>query len=400
MTRQHALVLTPRFPLPLDDGGRVALWETVSSIAREWDTTLVSLVPEAELDRPLPPEFAAIGVKVVRVGHHPPPTAVAIARGALGRWPYMLVRYRNRQFDETVRRLVAERRPVFAMTNNLHMTTYVDALDGVPAFLRAHNLEHVWLERYASRLRNPLARAYAMHQVRRTEEAERELFARCRLILAMQEGEADAIRRLAPSTRVEALPVGVDFGRFRARSPVTPPVVALVGSWDWAPNADGAATFLARTWPRVRQLAPEARLRVVGKKLPVTLADATRRAGGEAVGYVDDMSIEFARAALLAVPIWIGSGVRVKIIEGLGAGVPIASTPLGAEGLGLVPGTHFALAESPEMLADAIVALLRDPARAQEMAEAGRAYAHKEFSLEAIGQRMVASCRAAIEVRS
>jgi glycosyltransferase involved in cell wall biosynthesis len=393
-------VLTPRLPWPLDDGGRIALWQTVWSLAQEWDTTLLSLVPESEVDRPLPPDFAAIGVEVVRVAHRPPPGPLAAIRGALGRWPYMLVRYRNDRFDTVLRQLVAERRPALALVNHLHMATYLDALGGTPAVLRAHNLEHLWLERYAARLANPLTRAYATHQVRRTEEAERELFARCCLVLPMQDGEAAAIRALAPATHVETLTVGVDFGRFRPHAPVTPPVVLLPGSWDWPPNADGAAVFLAQTWPRVRELLPEARLRVVGKRLTPALAAAARRAGGEPVGYVDDMGVEFARATVMAVPLWQGSGVRVKIIEGLAAGVPVASTPIGAEGLGLEDGVHLTLAESPEDLGDAIAALVRDPARAAATAAAGQAYAHANFSLEAIGQRMVASCRAALAARS
>lgn len=395
MSRPAALVVTPRLPWPLDDGGRIALYQALWSVAREYDTTLVSLVPAGEVPQPVPGALASLGVEVVRIAHRPPWQPVALARGVLGRWPYMLARYRVPGCDAALRRLVARRRPEFAVLNKLHMATYIDALDGVPAVLRAHDLEHLWLERYAARLRNPAARWYALDQARRTLRAERELYGRCRLVLAIQDAEADAVRHIAPATRVETLPIGIDTGRYLPRRPDSPPVVALLGSWDWAPNADGGRAFLERGWPRVRARVPHARLRVAGKRLPPALAAVAARAGAEVVGYVEDMAVEFARASVMVVPLWMGSGVRVKIVEGLAARVPVASTPLGAEGLGLLDGEHLTLAESPEALGDAVSALLEDPARAAATAAAGCTLVRERYSLEAVGRRMLDLCRAA-----
>lgn len=400
MSRPAALILTPRLPWPLDDGGRIALYQALWSLAREHDTTLVSFVPAAEASRPLPQALRELVAGSVLVPHRPPHTALALLRGATGRWPYMLERYRSAGFDAAVRRLVREQRPRLAVANKLHMATYVDALDGVPMVLRAHDLEHVWLKRYAARLRNPFARTYVFDQVRRMERAERELFARCALVLAIQDEEAAAMRRLAPATRVETLPIGIDLGRFGTPAPEDPPVVALVGSWDWAPNADGGRTFLERGWPRVRAALPAARLRLVGKHLPPALAELGTRSGAEVVGYVEDMAVEFARAAVMVVPLWMGTGVRVKIVEGLAAGVPVASTPIGVEGLGLTAGVHATLAESPEALGDAVSALLRDPARARATAEAGRAFVRERYSLEGVARQMLDWCRGASESAS
>lgn len=394
MSRRSALVLTPRLPWPLDDGGRIGLYQTVWSVSRAYDTTLISLVPEHEAARPVPEALASLGVRVVQVAHRPPWQPVALVRGVLGRWPYMLARYRNAECDATVRRVVAERRPAFAFINHLHMATYIDALDGVPAVMRAHNLEHVWLERYAERLRNPAARLYVLDQVRRMERAEAELCSRCRLVLAIQEEEAMSLRRLAPSTRVETIPLGIDMDRYLPHAPESPPIVALVGSWDWAPNADGGRDFLERGWPRVRERVPGARLRLVGKLISPTLAEVARRAGAEVVGYVDDMAVEFARASVMVVPLWMGSGVRVKIVEALAARLPVASTALGVEGLGLEPGVHVAIGETPQSLGDAVAGLLEHPERASGLAEAGHGLASEHFSLGAVARRTLALCAA------
>lgn len=392
MSRRPALVLTPRFPWPLDDGGRIVLWQALRAVARSYDVTLVSLVPAAEADRPLPPAVTELGVRVVRVPHRPPWTPVALLRGAIGRWPYMLERYRVPEMDRTLRRLVAERRPALAFVNLLHMATYRDALAGVPVVLRTHDLVHLWLERYAERLTNPAARAYARAQARRTRRIEAELCAACDLVLAIRAEEAEVFRRLAPGTRVEVMPVGVETGRYLPRAPVRPPVVALIGSWDWPPNVDGARAFLERGWPRVRARVPEARLRLAGKHLPAGLAELGRRAGAEVAGYVDDMAVEFAGAAAMVVPLWMGSGVRVKILEALAAGLPVATTTLGAEGLGLERGVHAAFGDTPEELGEAVAGLLERPAQADRMAAAGRELVRTRFSMDAVTERIGQLC--------
>src|SRR5436309_1051358 len=204
--------------------------------------------------------------------------------------------------------------------------------------------------------------------MRRTEA---ELCYRCDLVLAISEPEAEALRRMAPRTRVDMMPIGIEMDRYLPRATELPPIVLLPGSWEWPPNRDGGRCFVERGWASVRARVPAGRLRVVGKALPASLAEAARRAGAEAVGYVDDMAPEFARASVMVVPLWIGAGARVKIVEALAARLPVATTTLGAEGLGIEPGTHAVFADTPESLGEAVADLLRQPERGRALAEAG-----------------------------
>lgn len=377
----------------------MATYQTLWALAREYETTLLSFVRPSAVNEAAPEGLADLGIELVRVAHRPPPLPIALARGLFGRWPYTLARYRSAEYEATLRRLVAARRPDLALVNALHLTTYLDALGGVPAVLRSQNLEHLWLERYAARLRNPLARAYANGQARRVRRTEAERCSRCRMVLAIRDAEAAAYRELAPGTRVETLPIGIRMERYLARAPESPPIAALIGSWEWAPNVDGARDFLARGWERVRARVPGARLRLVGKGLSPEFGEHARRAGAEVVGYVPDMAVEFARASVLVVPLWMGSGIRVKIVEALAAALPVASTTIGAEGLGLVHGEHALLADTPEGLGEAVADLLGDPDRAQRLAEAGRARVRAEYSLEAVGRRTLELCAEAIAAR-
>ena len=386
MARRSAIVLTPRLPWPLDDGGRIALWQTVWAAAQEYDVTLLSFVPPGSETGPVPRPLAELGVTVARVPFRPPPLPVAAAAGLWGRWPYTLARYASAEFQRALRERIGALTPAYVLANNLHMATYVESIGRAPMVLRQQNLEHVWMERYAKACGATPAGLYARLQATRLKRAEAFLSRAAALTLTIQEGEGKILSALAPEARVATLPVGVDLGRYPPRRPVEPPVLLLAASFSWPPNVDGALRFLAEGWPRVRAGAPEARLRLAGKSPPASLVRAANRAGAELAADVPSMPDEFARATLLLVPLWVGAGARVKIVEAMAARLPVIATPFACEGLGLTPGAHYLEGETAAELADQALALLRDPTRGDAPARAGRAVAEERWSLPAVAR--------------
>ena len=386
MARRPAIVLTPRLPWPLDDGGRIALWQTVWAAAQEYDVTLLSFVPQGSETEPPPRPLIDLGVTIVRVPFRPPPLPVAAVSGLIGRWPYTLARYRSVAFERFLRERVAVLTPAYVLANNLHMATYVESIGGIPMVLRQQNVEHVWMERYARDRGSTAAGLYAREQVARLKRAEAFLCGTAALTLAIQDGEADILRALVPAARIATLPVGIDLARYPPRRPAEPAVLLLAASFSWPPNVDGALRFLAEGWPRVRAGAPEARLRLAGKSPPTSLVRAASRAGAEIAADVPSMPAEFARAALLLVPLWTGGGARVKIVEAMAARLPVVATAFACEGLGLTSGTHYFEGGTATELADQALALLRDPVRGDAPARAGRALAEERWSLPAVAR--------------
>jgi len=389
MSRGTALVLTPQLPWPLDDGGRLGLHQMTWSVARAYDTTLLSMVREDGAPPPPPREWQGVPLQVRTVLHTPPPQWRSALAGSLGRWPYTLARYRSRAYAAAIREEVARLAPRVVLINHLHLAPYLDDVAAGTTVLREHNVETRWLERIAERAPQPWVRAFARFQARRMRRTEAELCGRTDLVLAIHEEEASLLRSWQPRARVEVVPVGIDPSRFHPRAPVDPPTILLTGAFGWGPNAEGARRFLAQGWPRVRARFPAARLRLVGKDMPGDLASLARESGAEPVGYVDDITPEFASATLMVVPLWVGAGMRVKIVEAALAGLPVVSTPLGAEGLGFADGEHGALAEEASALGDRVADALADPQRREGMATRSRTAAMQRWSLAAVADRTV-----------
>jgi glycosyltransferase involved in cell wall biosynthesis len=392
-------VLSPRAPWPQDDGGRVVLWQDLLAVASRFETRLVVMHSGTEPTPAAPAELVARGVEVSYVEHRIPAPAVALVQGVLGRWPYTLARYHSQRFERALRAIVRSWHPELVYINHLHLATYEGALDGCVKILRQQNLEHLWLERFAGATRNPAVAAYARLQARRMRRTEAVLCGRMDLILAMQDDEAAAIRAIAPGVPVEAVPVGARFVTDLRRELASEPTLLLIGSFDRAPNAEGAERFLKEGWTRVRAKLPNARLRIVGRQIPARLTVLARSMGAEAVGFVPDLATELARAWAIVVPVWYGAGVRVKTVEAIAAGVAVASAPLGVEGLGLGAGQHFLLGRTGAELGSAALELLESPERAAELAARAHSSMRERFGSEAVASRTVELCEAALRAR-
>jgi glycosyltransferase involved in cell wall biosynthesis len=387
MPRPTALVLTPRLPWPLDDGGRIVLWQSVFATARHHDVSLISFSPSLEEATPIPEPVRAACARVVLVRRRPPPFLTAAWRGLTGRWPYTLARYQDPAFARAIREEAARVRPVFALVNNLHLAPYYEALGDVPMILREQNAEHRWMARYARSLGGSPRGIYARLQAHRLRGAERELCERAALVLAIQEVEADALRALAPRARVRTLPVGIALERFLEPSPATPPVVLLPGSFLWQPNVDGAMRFLEAGWPRIQAAQPEARLRIAGKGPPAALRRMAERKHAEVAADVPSMEEELSQASVVVAPLWVGAGARVKIIEAMAARVPVVATSTAAEGLELEPDLHYRCGDTAEELGTAVASLLGSPAERLRLGAQGRMLAETRWSLDVVARR-------------
>ena len=154
--------------------------------------------------------------------------------------------------------------------------------------------------------------------------------------------------------------------------------VLFFGEFGYAPNTHGVLRFLEDGWPRLAEARPHARLRLVGRHLSGELARvAAASARVEAVGFVEDIATELARARVVIVPLWQGGGTRLKVLEALAAGRPVVGTPVGVEQIGFEAGRHGHLGRTPSELADATASVLADPAAARALGHEGRRLAER-----------------------
>ena len=164
---------------------------------------------------------------------------------------------------------------------------------------------------------------------------------RADLVLAIQDDEVKRIQNIAPGANVACMPIGVDPANYPKSKLKDPPVILLAGNFGWPPNGHGALRFIRDGWPIISAKYPNARLRLAGRDPSPEVIQAARSVNAEVAGYVPSMIEEFVEATILIVPLWSGAGARVKTVEALMCQLPVVSTTIGAEGMGMIPGEYL-----------------------------------------------------------
>jgi glycosyltransferase involved in cell wall biosynthesis len=194
------------------------------------------------------------------------------------------------------------------------------------------------------------------------------------------------------ATHVSVLPNGVDLpdDESPAQAP-EPDSLVFVGTMHYDPNAEGLRWFLDRVWPRVRQLRPAARLRVVGRNADQRNLPFACRTGVELVGQVPQVHPYFHQAAVSIVPLLSGMGTRIKILESLACGRPVVATHIGAEGLNDLDQSHgLSRADPPDRFARCVADRLADPAGGLALGASGRARIEQAYSWDAVTRHLAA----------
>ena len=190
--------------------------------------------------------------------------------------------------------------------------------------------------------------------------AERAAIRRHRHLVASSPLVADALRAAAPQAEIVLAPLSLDPTLYSPAPLDGPPTAGLIGTAGWPPTAEAIRTLLEQVWPRVERQAPHARLVVAGR--------GTAELG--LAGEVESARDFFQGLSLLLYPVGRGSGMKVKVLEAMASGVPVVTTPLGAEGI--EPSDGVVVRDRPEALAAAAVELLTDAAARRERGAAAR----------------------------
>lgn len=385
------LQLCPKVPWPPDDGGRVAMRVLALSLRKAGaQVRTLSLNPGKHHVDPLalPDEARALRLEAIDIDTSV--TAAGALKSLLLGGSYNVDRFFSRPFERRLREIVREEPPDVVLLESLFMVPYVPALreaTRAALVLRSLNVEHEIWEGLVRGEGHGARRVYLRHLSRRLREFEIGSLNEVDAIVPVASEDAASYRNLGATVPIHVAPVGIEAVDYPDRSGHGGPLtLAFLGSLDWRPNLEAVTWFLESVWPLVRRSVPEARFRVGGSNPPAELAGRLRTEGIYFLGRVPDARHFLASAAAMVVPILSGGGMRVKILEAMALGVPVASTRLGASGISAMDGTEILLADGPETLAEACVSLLLDRERAVTIGRAGRRRIHESFEAGGIGR--------------
>lgn len=267
--------------------------------------------------------------------------------------------------------------------------------------LEEHNSLTRWMQERYDEQSNAVQRLRCWASWQKTRRYEARLFNRFDLVTMVSAQDQAASRSLPGySGRVEVVPNGVDCAHNRpGLAQPQPASLVFNGSLTYFANYDAMQWFLAEIYPRIRVQMPDAALAITGSTQSVDLTSLALDDSVTLTGFVEDVRIPVAEAAVAMAPIRQGGGTRLKILEAMALGTPVVATSKGAEGLKVVDGEHLLLADDPQRFAEQVVALLADTDLRARLAANARRLVEQRYDWDAIGRRFVALVEETVAAR-
>jgi len=352
------LLLCNKSPYPAREGGPIAMNMIIEGLIKAGHSVKVLAINSNKytIDRKTIPEDygAKTGIELVYVDLSIKP--LAAFKNLFSNRSYHVERFISNDLEHALIRILKSDTFDIVQLEMLYMSPYASIVrkySNARIVLRAHNIEHLIWQRVAVSTKNPIKRAYLRHLVRKLKNYECSSIRQFDGVAAITEQDADFFRSAScqqakneKPVPVIAIPYGIDPEDF-PENKIKPefPSLFSIGSMDWIPNLEGICWFFEQVWPEVHKHYPDLHFYLAGRQMPVWLKEK-KIPNLEVVGEVEDAFKFICSKSILIVPLFSGSGIRIKIIEGMASGKTIISTTVGAEGISYTPDNNILIADT------------------------------------------------------
>ncbi|MDP8989825.1 MAG: glycosyltransferase [Acidobacteriota bacterium] len=387
------LYFSPRQCWPRDTGAKLRDYYLASQLAAHCPVTYFGLRDPADASSEPPPAesgFAAYH-SAARESKY---TVSKLVRGLIGPTPLTVLNYSSAPVSRLLAEILLAGSFDAVQIEGVHLSAYLPVIRSAasrPVILSDwHNIESEILHRYSQVNPSLMRRAYAWRTANLLEGAETRLLAACEVHTVTSERERALLQVRNPAAEIHVIPNGVDVQYFRSQEmdPSAPRTNLLfAGSMDYSANVDAVVWFVNDIWPKLSRQHPALSFTIVGRDPKPEV----RSLAGDRVsvtGTVPDVRPYYSGALAAVVPLRIGSGTRLKILEAMAAGIPVISTRLGAEGLDLEDGTHLLLADSAAEMIAVITRLATSPELWLRLSRSAREVVSRSYDWRAITENL------------
>ncbi len=402
------LFLAPRLPLPADTGGKIRTLNILKQLMKWAEVHLVCFSFEKE-DIEWARGLEMMGVNASLVPLKEATLISKVNNILVSLLPHSISKYYSKQMQDVLLPLIHSTRFDAVHIDHLHLAQYQDCLSDLPCVLDEHNVEYKILERCTEVEKSFIKRKIFLNQAKKMKQFEAMKVKEIDQCLAVSAYDKEILNRLVDGqTPIAVIPNGVDTEYFSAPEPQRSsdpekrngplghwdsggPHESLVftGSLDWLPNEDAVLFFCKEILPLIWQKKSDVKFYVVGKGASRAIMNLAAQDPRIVVtGRVDDVRPFISQAKVFVVPIRVGGGTRLKILEAMAMERAIVSTTLGAEGIAYTEGKDILLADQPQDFADKVIALSNDSETTAQMVKSARKLVCALYDWNIIGEKL------------
>jgi glycosyltransferase involved in cell wall biosynthesis len=382
------LMLTPYLPFPLMSGGQTRSYNLIKNLSKKHEITLFSLVKDNK-ERRYIPELEKF-CKKVRVFNRPPKpwTLNNILRTGFSTYPFLVIRNLATEENQAIKDELSSGGYDLIHAETFYVMPHIPKTK-VPILLVEQTIEYLvykhYVEEQAPKILAPLLKIDVM----KLRYWETYFWKHAKKVVAMSDSDRKQMENLCPGLSIDIVPNGIDANYFLAkkRENVSPPRVLYVGNFTWLQNIEAVEDLVNKVWPKIKKAVANAKLWIVG----MHMTDYIKNLMSEDIEVTEgmpDIRDAYRKSTVLVTPIRGPGGTRLKILEAMASALPVVTTTVGAEGLGVESGKEALITDNLNDLVSSAIKVLRNSSIARELGDSGRKFVEKKYTWDVSAEKL------------
>jgi len=305
---------------------------------------------------------------------------------------YHIQRFISQEFEDKIKEILETESFDIIQMESLFVAPYLDKIrqfSKAKVILRAHNVEHkIWGD-IASQTTNPIKRFYIQHLAKTLKKYELNSLAKFDGIISITTEDKNYFKSHCDETPINDISFGIDISEYNnLESELEFPSIFHLGAMNWIPNSQGIHWFIKQVWPEIHKLYPSLKLYIAGNAMPNKILKINH-SNIHVEGFVDDPKKFISSKAIMIVPLFSSSGVRIKIIEGMAASKAIISTSKGAAGIQCKHEKNILIADSKEEFIHCIKRCVEDLKFTKKLGLNAKEFISKSHNKQTLIQKLI-----------
>jgi len=374
------LMLTPYLPYPPNSGGQTRSYNLIKNLASKHEITLFSLIKDDREADNLGELTKYCEVKVFKRSKTPWTFKNVIHTG-FSLYPFLVIRNLVTEEKLAIEEELAGKKYDLIHAETFYVMPHIPK-STTPILLVEQTIEYLVYKHYVEDQAPLLAKPLFTVDVAKLRYWETFFWQKANGVVAMSESDKREMQKLVPGLKIDIVPNGIDPDHFSLKDRASrEPRVLYVGNFKWLQNAEAVEVLVHKVWPKIKSRVPRAKLWIVGKDITEKIK-SYQSTDIEITEGLPDIRDAYSNATVLVAPIEGPGGTRLKILEAMASGLPVVTTDVGAEGLGVKHGQHALVTNKWSEMAETAISVIQNEKRSYEMGQEARNFVKKHYAWE------------------
>lgn len=374
------LMLTPYLPYPLWSGGQIRTYNLLKNLSQKHEISLFSFIRRGNEEKYIP-ELRKYCSDVKIFLKRPPWSLTSLTLSALTFYPLVVCMYLNSKVKQEIAAATIRKHFDLIHAETFYVMPNIPE-SNIPIILAEQTIEYLVYQHYMELVRFFPKKLLMNWDVVKIHFWEKRFWQKSSRVVAMSNADKKIMQKVVPNLKVDLVPNGVDTAFFLPQKrdrETSNKTVLFVGNFKWLQNREAVSILVHEIWPKIREKLPKAKLWIVGRFPPKGVLNLSSESISVSPD-IDDIREAYCKSDVLLAPIYGPGGTRYKILESMAMGLPVVTTKIGIEGLGVCHECQALIGETAKDLARETVRVLTDYTLYQKLAQNGRRLVEEKFN--------------------